>query len=76
MPAARLDRGYIKPGLGSDFHFIIGIPTEEKTMDQDLNALCDRWLAAWSGNRPQELIEHYTEDVRYALGIAISREQS
>lgn len=35
-------------------------------MDQDLNALCDRWLAAWSGNRPDALIEYYTEDAWYA----------
>lgn len=35
-------------------------------MDQDLTAFCDRWLAAWSGNRPTELLEYYTEDAWYA----------
>ena len=27
--------------------------------------LCDRWLPLWTGNRPEELVEVYAEDVFY-----------
>lgn len=28
-------------------------------------AFCQRWLAAWTGNRPEELICFYSDDVYY-----------
>ena len=31
----------------------------------DLTAFCERWLAAWTGNRPDELAAFYSEDVFY-----------
>lgn len=33
---------------------------------EDLAQFCDRWLAAWTGNRPQELIEFYDDQAYYA----------
>lgn len=32
----------------------------------NLEKFCDSWLAAWSGNRPEELLKYYTEDVFYS----------
>jgi hypothetical protein len=29
-------------------------------------AFAERWLPAWTGNRPQELVSYYTEDAFYA----------
>ncbi len=33
--------------------------------EQEALRLCDRWLPLWTGNRPDELIEVYAEDVFY-----------
>ncbi|MCF8257205.1 MAG: nuclear transport factor 2 family protein [Flavobacteriales bacterium] len=30
-----------------------------------LTAFTDRWLSAWTGNRPQQLLEFYTNDAFY-----------
>lgn len=30
-----------------------------------LHEFCTRWLAAWSGNRPDTLIEYYSNDIYY-----------
>lgn len=30
-----------------------------------LRQFCDRWMAAWTGNRPERLIEFYAEDALY-----------
>lgn len=32
----------------------------------DQSAFCDAWLAAWTGNRPEELLGYYTADVYYS----------
>lgn len=32
---------------------------------QDLSGFCQRWLGAWTGNRPQELIQFYSPDAYY-----------
>jgi len=32
---------------------------------EDALRLCDRWLPLWTGNRPDELIEVYADDVFY-----------
>jgi hypothetical protein len=32
---------------------------------QDLKVFVDNWLSAWTGNKPQHLIEFYTNDVFY-----------
>jgi len=31
----------------------------------DWRPFCDEWLHTWTGNRPEALIEHYTEDAFY-----------
>ena len=31
----------------------------------DALALCDHWLPLWTGNRPEELVEIYADDVFY-----------
>lgn len=31
----------------------------------ELETFCDRWLASWTGNRPEQLLEFYTADVCY-----------
>jgi predicted SnoaL-like aldol condensation-catalyzing enzyme len=31
----------------------------------DLNEFCRRWLRAWTGNRPQELVQFYAGDAYY-----------
>lgn len=31
----------------------------------ELNEFCQRWLAAWTGNRPQRLLEFYAADAVY-----------
>lgn len=31
----------------------------------DLDLFCSKWLAAWTGNRPEELLEFYAEDALY-----------
>ena len=30
-----------------------------------MKEFCDRWLDAWSGNRPSELIAYYDQDAFY-----------
>lgn len=32
----------------------------------DLRFFCDAWLAAWTGNRPAELLRYYTRDALYS----------
>lgn len=32
----------------------------------DLEAFCDAWLEAWTGNRPEALLAFYAEDARYS----------
>lgn len=32
---------------------------------ESAEAFCRRWLAAWTGNRPQALVEFYAEDCYY-----------
>src|SRR5215813_5626253 len=32
---------------------------------RDLDEFCRRWLSAWTGNRPQELIQFYSADAYY-----------
>lgn len=32
---------------------------------QDLETYCDQWLAAWTGNNPEKLLEFYAEDAFY-----------
>lgn len=34
--------------------------------ETNLNKFCSEWLAAWTGNRPQELRAFYTEDAYYS----------
>lgn len=33
--------------------------------DAQRRAFCDSWLAAWTGNRPDELLKFYAEDCYY-----------
>ena len=33
--------------------------------DIDVRTFCDRWLSAWTGNKPEELLNFYTEDTFY-----------
>jgi hypothetical protein len=33
--------------------------------DAELMAFCQRWLEAWTGNRPEELIKYYSPDAQY-----------
>jgi ketosteroid isomerase-like protein len=33
--------------------------------DIDVRTFCDRWLGAWTGNKPEALLEFYTEDTFY-----------
>ncbi len=32
---------------------------------KELNKFVDKWLSSWTGNKPQRLIEFYTDDVFY-----------
>ena len=32
----------------------------------EIEGFCDRWLAAWGGNRPEELIQFYSDDASYS----------
>jgi hypothetical protein len=32
---------------------------------EELHRLCDAWLETWTGNRPEQLLEHYAEDAYY-----------
>jgi hypothetical protein len=32
---------------------------------QDIDEFCYRWLVAWTGNRPEELVEFYSADAYY-----------
>jgi steroid delta-isomerase-like uncharacterized protein len=34
-------------------------------MNEAVNIFCSRWLGAWTGNRPEELIGFYAEDAFY-----------
>jgi len=34
-------------------------------MEHSIVEFCDRWLATWSGNRPDELIRFYNSDAFY-----------
>lgn len=38
---------------------------EKLNIQNDEVAFCHRWLAAWTGNRPEELIRFYADDVYY-----------
>ena len=31
----------------------------------DLSVFCQRWLDAWTGNRPEELVQYYSSDAYY-----------
>ena len=33
--------------------------------EKEIMDFCGRWLAAWSGNQPESLIEFYTDDAFY-----------
>lgn len=32
---------------------------------KDLENYCDEWLSAWTGNRPEQLLEFYADDAVY-----------
>ena len=34
-------------------------------MNEEVNIFCSRWLGAWTGNRPEELMGYYAEDAFY-----------
>lgn len=38
---------------------------EGKRVNKTYVAFCDRWLSAWTGNQPEELIRFYSEDAYY-----------
>ncbi len=37
----------------------------DSSSDGDCRGFCERWLAAWTGNNPEGLLEFFCEDVLY-----------
>ena len=51
----------------SECHKTYHLPQRQLYVDKDsAHNFCKRWLAAWTGNHPDELIEFYTADALYS----------